>query len=125
MKLTNQKIFEYNKTLQQAFTDPNQYVPARVNFLIQRNALKIAEIANLIDEGRIKIAKHYGTLNKEGTAYDILPENMESASKELEELFAVEQDINIKLIKIDELKDINLTMGQMQAILFMMDEEGI
>jgi predicted RNA-binding protein with RPS1 domain len=50
---------------------------------------------------------------------------MESASKELEELFAVEQDINIKLIKIDELKDINLTMGQMQAILFMMDEEGI
>jgi hypothetical protein len=27
--------------------------------------------------------------------------------------------------KMSELKDINLTMGQMQAILFMMDEEGI
>jgi hypothetical protein len=49
---------------------------------------------------------------------------MAAAEKELAELFAIEQEFDIKTFKIDDLGDkVELTMPQMQAIMYMIEED--
>jgi predicted DNA binding protein len=83
----------------------------------------LAEAAQEIEKSRLKIAQHYGTLNEETQAYDIAPDKMSDASKELTDLFNIEQDLNIKTFAIEALGETQFTPAQMQAIMFMIEED--
>ena len=122
MKFTNQEIYSMVLVYNQAFENMESYIPAKVNFYMQSNIKKLAAAAEEIDAARMEIVKHYGEETEGG--YTIPQESMAAAEKELAELFTIEQEIEIKKFKIDDLGDkVELTMPQMQAIMFMIEED--
>ena len=122
MKLTNQKIYSYASALMRSFNDANMRLPAKVNFYIQKNKNTILSLGEEIDKARYEILQHYGTLGEDGN-FNIPKENVEVAYKELNDLFEIEQDVNILKFSIEKFDDnINLSMEQMEAIMFMIEE---
>ena len=122
MKLTNNQIYTYATDLAAAFQDSNQKLPIKVNFYLQKNKEILTTMAQDIEKARIDLLSQYGTLDYESNRFTILPENMEVASKELNDLFNLEQEVNIYKVNIDSFgDDLSLTTGQMEALLFMID----
>lgn len=120
MKLNHLKIYTYATNLT-AFK-LEQKLPVRINFFLQKNIRIIQELANEIDAEKIAIGQQFGELNKEGTSYQILPNNMAAAQQELNDLFALEQEVDIHMFKLDDFDGIEMTMEQLSAIMFMIEE---
>lgn len=122
MKLTNNQIYNYAIELQKNFQDETQKLPIKINFYLQKNKNILLELAQNIEQTRTEIIANYGELDIETNQYVIPPEKIAEASKELEDLFALEQEVQIYTVSIDTFpEDINFTSGQMQAIMFMID----
>lgn len=125
MKLTNFEIYNYAQQLAEAFNDSEQRLPVKLNFFIQKNKSILTSLAQDIEQARMEIAKTYGELNAEGTQFIIKPENTAIVSKEINDLFGLEQEVNIGKIKESHLSDeFPLTVAQMEAIIFMIEEEA-
>ena len=123
MKLTNNQIYTYAQVLSSAFTNnKNQYLPAKINFYIQKNMQIIIALAQEIEESRIAIIKHYGVADKEGNI-TVPDANQEVAKQEYLDLLNIEQEVKILPINIEQFGDINLSIEQMNAILFMIEGE--
>ena len=123
MKLTNNEIYTYAQNLTSAFMDKEQRLPIKLSFLIQKNKIKLLELAQDIEQARLDIAQTYGTYEEEKEQYIILPDNIKEVEKELNDLFSIEQDVNIYTINADCLSDVlTLTTTQMEAIMFMIEE---
>lgn len=123
MKLTNQQIYQYASNLLEAFNNTKLYIPAKANFFIQKNQSILVAAAQEIEQARFKIAQHYGELTETSGSYTIPEDKLEIANKELQELFAIEQELDIKTFSIDDLGNAEFTAQQMQAILFMISED--
>lgn len=122
MKLTNNQIYNYATELAAAFQDSEQKLPIRVNFYLQKNKETLLALAQDIEKARLDLLNNYGTLDNENNRFTLDPDKIEIASKELEELFNLEQEVNIYKVSIDNFgDDIVLTTGQMEALLFMID----
>lgn len=122
MLLTNQEIYNYAIALNTAFVDDTQRLPVKINFYLQKNKNTLLTMAQEIEESRMEIVREYGSLDEESGQYIILKESVDAASKELEDLFALEQEVNIYKIDINSLNDdIMFTTGQMEAIMFMFE----
>lgn len=122
MTMTNNEIYIYTRQLMEAFQDGEQRLPIKVNFYLQKNKNTLLALAQDIEKARLEIAQNYGELDESGEKYQIPNDKLEAASKELEDLFNLEQDVNIYKINIDSLSDdLTLTTAQMEAIMFMVD----
>lgn len=122
MKMTNNEIYTHATALAEAFQDGSQKLPIKVNFYLQKNKAALLALAQDIEKSRIEIAETYGTLNTETSQYVIPSEKMADAAKELEDLFNLEQEVQIYKINIDSLSDdLAMTTAQMEAIMFMID----
>lgn len=122
MKLTNNEIYSYAIALNEAFVDNTQRLPMKVNFYLQKNKKTLMELGQDIEESRLDIIRNYGELTEDGAQYSISRDKIDAAQKELEDLLALEQEVNIYMISADSLTDdISLTTGQMEAIMFMID----
>lgn len=122
MKLTNNQIYNYASQLVRSFTDFSLRLPARINFYIQKNKQTIISLGEEIDKARTEILYHYGTPNEEGII-NIPPDRIEEAQRELNDLFDIEQDVNILKFSIEKFTDdISLSIEQMEAIMFMIEE---
>jgi hypothetical protein len=119
---TNNEIYNYATLLGDAFNNSELYLPVKINFYLQKNITAITELAKSIEDSRMKIAQHYGKMNEDGQGFQIPPENIEQASKELEDLFNLEQEVKIYTIKLDTFDDTQISTKQMQAILFMIED---
>ena len=122
MKLNNYIIYQYAQTLNGIFDKEDLYIPAKANFYIQKNIKTILSAAEEIDKTRFEIFKHYGQLNDTQDQYIVPNEKIEEANKELNDLFTIEQNLEIKTLKLEDLGNIELTPQQMQAIMFMIEE---
>lgn len=122
MKLTNNQIYSYATQLNNIFSNCDVKMPVRINFFLQKNIQVIAAAGQEIESARINIAQQFGTLNEEGTSYSIPSESMAAVNKELNDLFNIEQDLNIHIFRLDEFDGIELTYQQLQAIMFMIEE---
>lgn len=120
MKLTNQEIYNYATNLVAFNTDIK--MPVRINFFLQKNIQTIIVAAQEIDANKITIAQQFGELNEEGTAYNIPADRMPAANQEINDLFSLEQDLNIHIFKLDDFDGIELTMEQLSSIMFMIEE---
>lgn len=120
--LTNEKIYLINQQLNKVFEQSNQYLPAKVNFYIQKNKNKIADLAQEIDDARTEIILNFGIPGEEEGRYFIPPEKMQEAQKELNDLFSIEQEIEINMISIDNIENMHFTIPQMEALMFMIEE---
>jgi hypothetical protein len=97
-------------------------LPIKINFYLQKNKNLLLELAQDIEKARIEIAQRYGTLDSATNQFIIAPEHIEAVSKELEDLFALEQEVLIHSINIDTFSDdLTLTTGQVEAMMFMIE----
>lgn len=120
MKLTNAQIYYGAQNLSSAFST-SLYLPAKVNFYIQKNSQTLAALAQEIEENRINIIKHYGVSDNSGNI-QVPEDKISEASQEINDLFAIEQDVNILTFSIEAFGDLQLSMEQMNAIMFMIEE---
>ena len=120
--ITNNEIYNIASALNQAFADASQYLPVKINFYIQKNKATLVVLAQDIEQARVNILKNYGTLNQETNQFEFTAENAQIVMKELNDLFALEQEVNIYTVNIDSFADdLSLTTGQMEALMFMID----
>ena len=122
MKLTNNQIYTYATDLAAAFQDTNLKLPIKINFYLQKNKETLIAMAQDIEKTRIDLLSNYGNLDQETNRFTIDPDKIDAAQKELEDLFNLEQEVNIYKVNIDNFgDDLSLTTGQMEALLFMID----
>lgn len=122
MTMTNNEIYTYTRQLMEAFTDSEQKLPIKINFYLQKNKNTLLALAQDIERSRLEIAQSFGTLDDAGEQYIIPNDKLAEASKELEDLFNLEQDVAIHKISIDSLNDdLMLSAAQMEALMFMID----
>ena len=122
MTMTNNEIYTYTRQLMDAFQDGEQKLPIKINFYLQKNKNTLLGLAQDIEKARLEIAQNYGTLDDAGEQYVIPNDKLAEASKELEDLFSLEQDVAIHKISIDSLSDdLMLSAAQMEALMFMID----
>ena len=122
MKFNNQQIYQIANNVLSNLDNLNIYIPAKANFFIQKNISVLAAAAQEIEKSRLEIAKHYGVLDEEGQQYKIPEDKLEEASKELEDLFSIEQELDIKTFSIEALGSAEFTPAQMQAMMFMIED---
>lgn len=122
MILTNAEIYNYAVSLNNNFNDAEILMPAAISFSVAKNKKTLFALAEDIERYRVDIFNKYEA-KLENNRISILPERVEAANKELDDLLKISQEVNIYTFSIEELKDISFTSSQMEAILFMIDEE--
>lgn len=125
MKMSNLEIYSTAQSFNKAFENFNEYLPVKINFFMQKNKNIISSLAQDIDNARMEIIQTYGKLNDEGDAYIVPPESIDIANKELADLFSIEQEVNINKISLSAFDGVKFTTDQVQAIMFMIDEEQV
>lgn len=121
-KMTNAQIYALSNKLDSVLNSETRYMPAKIAYFIHKNKTKILEHFNIIEQSRFGIIRHYGTLDETTGSYNVPNEVLAKANKELEELLQIEQDIDISMIKLDDLVDLDFTFEQMEALSFMIEE---
>lgn len=119
--LTNNDIYFINEQFNKIFEQSQQYLPAKVNFYIQKNKKKIAELAQEIEIARAEIIKNFGE-QKEDQKYYIPQDKIQEAQQELLDLLNIQQEIEIFTISLDDIENLHFTLPQMEALMFMIEE---
>ena len=119
--LTNEEIYLINQKLNKSFEQSNQYLPARINFYIQKNKKIIANLASVIEEARNTIILEFGSPDEDGRV-TISQDKVPEANKEIYYLFSIKQEVNIDLISLESIENYSFTMDQMEALMFMIEE---
>lgn len=122
MKFNNNQIYQTANNMLNSIKTLDTYIPAKANFFIQKNISTFAAAAQEIEKSRLEIAKHYGILDEENQQYAIPEDKIKEAQQELEDLFSIEQELDIKTFKIEDLGNTEFTPAQMQAIMFMIED---
>lgn len=122
MKFTNYEIYNIIASYNEVFQDFNQYLPVKVNFYLQKNINTLAAAAQEIEQARLEVAKQYGILAEDSSSYSIPEDRIPQANQELNDLFSIEQELDIKTFSIEDFGSVELTPAQMQVIMFMIDE---
>lgn len=121
--LTNNQIYNYANSIIENFSEKDIKFPIKVNFYLQKNQTELMALAQDIEKQRIEIIQEYGSLNDKTQQFEIPPEKIPEASKKINDLFDLVQEVKIYKVKIDDFGDIELTSGQMQSLLFMIEDE--
>ena len=100
--MTNLEIYTTASHLMEAFHDSEQKFPVKMNFFLQKNKKTLLTLAQEIEEARMTIAQTYGVNSGDGN-FAIATENIAKAQEELDQLFNIEQDVNITKISFDDL----------------------
>lgn len=127
--MKNGEIFEMATKLLEAFPQLEdekeaKTYPIKVLFYLRKNMKNLTALAQDIEKARIEIVKRYGTPmedNPEQYQFES-PEKIDAANKEFEELFSLEQDIEMYTIPLDSFGDMQLTEKQMDAVMEMIEE---
>ena len=123
MTLTNNQIYNYTNSLIENFSKSDIKFPVKVNFYLQKNQNTLLTLAQEIEQERVNIAQEYGILNEETEQYEVPPEKIQEASQKLNDLFDLTQEVKLYKVKLEDFGNIELTSGQMQALLFMIEDE--
>lgn len=121
--LTNNEIYNYANALAEHFSNQDVKFPIKVNFYLQKNQNELMTLAQDIEKQRVEIIQEYGNQNEETQQFEIPPEKIQEASEKINDLFSLTQEVKIYKVNLDAFGDIELTSGQMQALLFMIKDE--
>lgn len=124
---TNLEIYNMGSELIKHFGGDNAdnlVFPIKFSFYFQKNMKVIVEAAQDIETRRVEIIKKYGNASDDEPTNFIIPEDkFDEATKEVNELFELEQEIPVYMASLDSLGDITMTPAQVSAISFMIQEE--
>lgn len=122
-KMTNRDIYDYAQFLINAFQKSEIKLPIKINFYLQKNKKTLCSLAQEIEEQRKTIIREYGVMNSEKETIEVPLEKITEASQKMNELFSLTQDVNIYKVKLDDFNSIELTQQEMEALLFMIEDE--
>lgn len=120
--MTNLEIYAYANALMDAFKE-ELTLPVKVNFYLQKNMTRMIEAGKEIEKARMDIIQKYGTPTEDGQSIEVAADMVEVVNKELEDLFALEQEIKVNEIALDAFDGVELTSAQVAAIAFMIKDE--
>lgn len=124
MLIKNVKIIQYFELLKENFNNNSKYLPAKIAFIIQKNIKVLKELSQEIYILRDNIIKHYGAQDVNDLESFIIPnEHRGVAQKELDDLIEMEQEVPILKLKFSDIENLEFTMNQMEAIMFMIEED--
>lgn len=121
--MTNEEIYQCAIGLMNTFKENEISMPAAISFSITKNIKAMTAMAEEIEKYRIDILNKYGAKMADNNMISIHEDNVDAANKELRDLLTISQEVKVYVFTIEELSGINLTPTQMEAILFMIDEE--
>lgn len=124
LNLSNLNIVNYYQSLIDNKINNEQYIPVAINFFIQKNILQLEKYYNEIIHTRNIIIEHYQEMDEEGNQI-IPPDKIALANKEIDELLAIVQKVDITLIPLKTFIDLNvqLSTGQLSSLIFMIQED--
>ena len=122
MKMTNMHIYDIANALAEQFQDKEIKLPVKVNFYLQKNKNVLISLGQELEKERINIIQKYADLDAETEQYVVSEDKTADAIKELNELFALEQEVPVYTVSIDALEGIDFTAGQMEALLFIIED---
>lgn len=123
ISLQNKNIYTYALEAKDFFElAKDVYFPVKSSFYIYKNIEAVVEAAAYIDKCRKNILEKFGKTTDNNT-YQIGDKEREFVQMELDDLSNLYQDLNITKIKLSDLKDISLTLDQIKAIAFMIEED--
>ena len=120
--MTTLEIYAYADAFVNAFKEEIT-LPVKVNFYLQKNMTRMIEAGKEIEKTRMDIIQKYGTPTEDGQNIEVSADMVETVNKELEDLFALEQEIKVNEIALDAFDGIDLTSAQVAAIAFMIKDE--
>lgn len=123
--MSNLDIYNTANSLAEYVRDNKDVVlPVKVNFFLQKNMNELIKMAQEIEESRVEIIKKYGTPDENNPEQYFVPdENQAEATKELEDLFALEQEVPVNMLKLDWFDNVNLSGQQVASLAYMIDDE--
>ena len=125
MNLTNQEIFNYALTLQSNFSLSSEnvrFIKASVNFYLQKNINILTKLGLEIEKTRDQIFSNYGTKGADGS-WQIPPESIPLVEQEINSLMKLQQTVHIYKINLSEIADIDFSVKEMQALMFMIEDD--
>ena len=121
--LTNNEIYNYANILMEQFADKEVKFPVKVNFYLQKNQNELITLAQEIEKQRIEIIQEYGVFNEETQITEVPEDKIPEATQKLNDVFDLTQEVKIYKVNIDAFGEMSLTANQMQALMFMINEE--
>lgn len=121
--ISNAEIYSISNALNQAFNDSDIYIPAKTNFFIQKNRSYFNMLKEDIERVRLETLQRFGSYNEETQSFSFSKSNQLIVNKELNDLLSIIQSVEYYMISLSELEGLKFTARQMQAILFMIEEE--
>lgn len=118
-------LIKIQKVLQQI---ENIEMNAILSYKFSKIANQIKNEIEIINETRIKIIEEFAEKDDKGEfiinegEYTFNSENKSKVIEKLEELLDCESELQFKKIKLDELKNINLTNKQMEVLIQIIEE---
>lgn len=124
MKMYNHEIYNRAIALIQAFEgDESQKFPIKLSYAIKKNTSVLKSIAEGIEKSRMELIDKYAIINENGEKL-IPAEKADEANAEYSDFMNMEEEVNVHTIKVSSLSDsIELTDAQMEAIMWMLEDE--
>lgn len=124
MLMTNKQIYTNAQALIKSFNNYSQELPIKMNFYIQKNKKILRDLAEEIELTRQAIVKECGIQDKNTGDYTVSdPASQKIAIQKINDLLSLEQDVNIFMLELHQIdENLSLTVEQMDAILFMIQE---
>lgn len=123
--MSNRNIYDIGLKLSHFFNSDalkTKYLPAKINFLIQKNKQEIIKVCEQLEKVREDVIEKYGIIDKSNSTFTLPDEVKETVNNELDELLELTQKINISMVKISDLEGLEFTLEQMDALMFMIEE---
>jgi hypothetical protein len=83
---------------------------------------KIEHELKPFEESRLQLVHKYGKPNEEGKV-SVLDENLPEFYKDVSSLLDEEVEVDIRIIKIEDLEEVKLTPNEIQFIDFILEKE--
>ena len=124
MKITNLEICKLFSEIKKSFENNNSInLPIKVNFFFIKNKNILFKLYEEIEKARLDLLKRYAVIDNKTEEFYIPSESVQAANKAINELFSIEQEVEIYKVKLKDFKeDLILTTEQMEALMFMIEE---
>ena len=120
MKLTNNQIFHLYEGLN--ILKSNKELPIKVSFALLQNIKTIEPIYQSVITLRDNLAMENGDVNEKGFV-SIHPEKIAFVNKELAALGAEETEVNLRMIKLSDIEDINMSIEDLASLEIIISED--
>ena len=110
----------------------NEKVPIKTAYKFNKLITILEKELSFYNEELAKIIDQYAQKDKDGkpilsddkTSIQIIKDKIDECQQKMEELSSIEFEVKGVSFKIDELKDINLTILEMRSLMPLIEEEG-